>query len=92
MTDLFLSDLRSFGRDRAFTRLEHRDKVREFRWRQYQLAGTGAMFVLFYMFCGVSLFAILAAVCFTTARDECRRMRAVGRHWQTKRSVEVIGI
>lgn len=92
MSDLFLNDLRSFGRDRAFTRLHHRDRLRDFRWRQYQLAGTGGMFILFFLFTQIVVFAILAVVMFSTATRECWRMRACGRYWQTKRSVEIIGI
>lgn len=91
MSDEFYPDLKRFGRH-ALQRAENRDRKREFIWRQRQLAAVGTTFVVFFLFSAHPLFAIMATLVFITAERECRRMRAVGRDYQTKRSVEVIGI
>lgn len=88
----FFTDLRRFGRERAFTRLKHRDRIREFALRQRQLATIGAVEIAFFIFSQHPVFSGLALLFFTTATRECWRMRACGRYWECKRSVEVIGI
>lgn len=90
--DAFLDDLGTFGGARAMVRLRHRERVRDFKWRQHELAAVGFMFTLFLLATQITIFAALAVLVFTTAERECRRMCKVGRYWQTGRSVEVIGI
>ena len=90
--DPFFDDLKRYGGPRALRRDRHRERVREFVLRQRQLAATGGLFIVAYVVSDVGLFAALAALMFSTATPECRRMRACGRYWQCKRSIEVIGI
>lgn len=91
-TDLFSADLKRFGPKRTLARDAHRDRIREFMLRQKQLSAAGFVQFAFYIVSGSHpFFAMLGALLFMTAIDECRRMRACGRYWQCKRSIEVIG-
>ncbi len=91
MSDFF-HDLKRYGKTRAFIRDEHRDRVREFKARQMQLAALAFWFLLMFAISQVPLLAAIAICMFSTSVREITRMRAVGRYQQTKRSVEVIGI
>lgn len=89
--DCYLTDLRRHGKDRADRRRRHIDIRRDFRRRQIQLAAVGCWLILLFVISSVFLLGALALLVFSTATDECRRMRACGRYWQCKRSIEVIG-
>lgn len=85
----FMDDLRRFGKKRAMTRLEHQWKVQDYKARQWQLAVTGLMLLLFYVFFHQVWMACLVVLIFTNASREAVRMRTLGRSHQTRRSVEV---
>lgn len=91
MIEVFLSDLQKFGGRRAMLRAEHRWRLQEFRRRQVELAAVTALFVLFAAAIGETVFMMPAALLASAGASEARRMRACGRDWQCKRSMEVIG-
>ena len=90
----FYEDLKRFGGRRALIRSDHRRTVQDFKARQRDLALAGSWFlILSLMPTGIwFVLAALGIVLFTTAKDEAKRMKACGRYWRCKRSMEVLGI
>jgi hypothetical protein len=76
--------------------LNNQDRLRRYRWRQYELMALVAIWGVGWMLTDLlwvkllSLTIVLIVV--QTGTIEARRMRACGRYHQTNRSVEVIGI
>jgi hypothetical protein len=90
--DTFYADLKRYGGRRAIARQGHNETRRAFVLRQRQLAIVAALQLAVYAFTGVWMFALLAVLAVSAGEGEARRMRACGRYWQCKRSMEVIGI
>jgi hypothetical protein len=83
--DTFVEDLRRFGPKVALRRLDVRERIRDFRTRQFQLAVTAAALALMSLLmgdvAGVGLIPALLMV--QTGRCEAWRMRTTGRYWRT---------
>lgn len=91
-TNKFTSDLKKFGSNRALARFDHDNKIRDYVIRQKELAILGFGFLILYTIFGYIFMACFAVLIFTNAAQEARRMRGVGRYYQTKRSLEVLGV
>ncbi len=80
--DLYAADLERFGAKVAGRKLENRDRAREFRGRQMELA-LFAGWLLFLAIAGrLPLFAAAAVFLLEVAKVEARRMRATGRYYR----------
>ncbi len=75
--------------------LDHDMRKREYRWRQFELLSLAFIWGVGAAFTDIvglkALGATLALVMIQQATQEAKRMRACGRYYQTKRSVEVLG-
>ena len=81
--DTFLSDLKRFGRNTVMRRLEHRDRLRQFRTRQAQLAIYAAFLITTAMTCGPMWILVIAMLPIEAGRQEAWRMRNTGRTYRT---------
>jgi hypothetical protein len=88
----FLADVRAYGKARAMTRLEHRERKRIFAWRQFDLAALVVMMLCFHAASGGHmLFAVMAQLAATVGKDEAWRMRTRGRTYPLRMDSANVG-